>query len=98
MTDDPAKHQVDALPVEALAALAPTVRAVGFDVLFEQIRKEVHVLALADFIAIPRGLAPYFDGFDADLTTPIGVFDTHKVTGYLACPITAAALATLLGR
>jgi pimeloyl-ACP methyl ester carboxylesterase len=49
-------------------------------------------------IAIPHGLARYFEGIDTDLTTPIGVFDTHKVTGYMACPTTAAALATLLGR
>jgi hypothetical protein len=32
------------------------------------------------------------------LTAPIGVFDTHKVTGYLARTTAAGALATLLGR
>ncbi|MGH3979014.1 MAG: serine peptidase [Pseudonocardiaceae bacterium] len=62
------------------------------------VRRWINIADPGDFIAIPRGLTPYFDGIDADLTTPIGVFDTHKVTGYLACPITAAALATLLGR
>ena len=45
----------------------------------------------------PRGLARYFEGIDTDLTTPIGVFDTHKVTGCLSCTTLAAALATLLG-
>ena len=51
-----------------------------------------------DFIAVPAGLARYFEGIDTDRTTPIGVFDTHKVTDYLSCTTTtAAALATLLG-
>ncbi len=62
------------------------------------VRRWINIADPGDFIAIPRGLAPHFDGIDTDLTTPIGVFDTHKVTGYLACPTTAAALATLLGR
>jgi hypothetical protein len=48
-------------------------------------------------IAVPAGLARYFEGIDTDLTTSIGVFDTHKVTDYLSCTTTAAALATLLG-
>jgi pimeloyl-ACP methyl ester carboxylesterase len=61
------------------------------------VRRWINIADPGDFIAIPRGLAPYFDGIDTDLTTPIGVFNTHKVTGYLACPTTAAALATLLG-
>lgn len=51
-----------------------------------------------DFIAVHRGLAPYFDGIDTDPTTPIGVFDTHTVSDYLSCTTTAAVLATLLGR
>ncbi len=52
-----------------------------------------------NFIAIPAGLARYFESIDADLTAPTGVFDTHKVAGYLARTTTAAgALATLLGR
>lgn len=62
------------------------------------VRRWINIADPGDLIAIPRGLAPYFDGIDTDLTTPIGVFNTHKVTGYLACPTTAAALATLLGR
>lgn len=62
------------------------------------VRRWINIADPGDFIAIPRGLAPHFDGIDTDLTTPIGIFDTHKVTGYLACPTTAAALATLLGR
>jgi hypothetical protein len=61
-------------------------------------RRWINVADPGDFIAIPRGLATYFDGIDADLVTPIGVFNTHKVIGYLACPTTAAALATVLGR
>ncbi len=62
------------------------------------VRRWINIADPGDFIAIPRGLAPSFDGIDTDLTTPIGVFRLHKVTGYLACPATAAALATLLGR
>jgi hypothetical protein len=55
------------------------------------VRRWINIADPGDFIAIPRGLAPYFNGIDTDLTTPIGIFDTHKVTGYLACPTTAAA-------
>ncbi|MGH3934056.1 MAG: serine peptidase [Pseudonocardiaceae bacterium] len=62
------------------------------------VRRWINIADPGDFIAVPRGLAPYFHGIDTDLTTPIGVFDTHKVTGYLSCTTTAAALATLLGR
>jgi hypothetical protein len=62
------------------------------------VRRWINIADPGDFIAIPTGLARYFQGIDTDLTTPIGVFNTHKVTGYLACPTTAAALATLLGR
>lgn len=62
------------------------------------VRRWINIADPGDFIAIPHSLARYFQGIDTDLTTPIGVFDTHKVTGYLACPTTAAALATLLGR
>lgn len=62
------------------------------------VRRWINIADPGDFIAIPRGLARFFDGIDTDLTTPIGVFDTHKVTGYLCCTTTAAALATLLGR
>ena len=49
-------------------------------------------------LPFPARLGGYFDGIDADLTTPIGVFNFHKVAGYLSCTTTAAALATLLGR
>jgi len=63
-----------------------------------RVPRRINIADPGDFIAIPCGLAPHFDGIDTDLTTPIGVFDTHKVTGYLACSTTAAALATLLGR
>jgi cupin superfamily acireductone dioxygenase involved in methionine salvage len=62
------------------------------------VRRWINIADPGDIIAIPTGLAHYFQGIDTDLTTPIGVFNTHKVTGYLACPTTAAALATLLGR
>lgn len=62
------------------------------------VRRWINIADPGDFIAIPRGLAHHFDGIDTDLTTPIGVFDFHKVTGYLSCTTTAAALATLLGR
>lgn len=62
------------------------------------VRRWVNIADPGDIVAVPRGLARYFDGVDADLTTPIGVFDFHKVTGYLSCTTTAAALATQLGR
>jgi hypothetical protein len=62
------------------------------------VRRWINIADPGDFIAIPRGLARFFEGIDADLTTPIGVFDAHKGTGYLSCTTTAAALATLLGR
>jgi len=62
------------------------------------VRHWVNVSDSGDFVAIPRKLSDYFDGVDADLTTPIGVFDMHKVSNYLACTTTAAALATSLGR
>lgn len=61
-------------------------------------RRWINIADPGDLIAIPRGLAHHFDGLDTDLTTPIGVFDFHKVAGYLSCTTTAAALATLLGR
>ncbi|MBA2324343.1 MAG: hypothetical protein H0V92_10150, partial [Pseudonocardiales bacterium] len=62
------------------------------------VRRWINIADPGDFIAIPRGLPDYFDGIDADLSTPIGVFNFHKVTGYLSCATTAAAVATQLGR
>lgn len=62
------------------------------------VRRWINIADPGDIIAIPRGLASYFHGIDADLPTPIGVFNSHKSGGYLACPTTAAALATLIGR
>jgi len=61
-------------------------------------RRWINIADPGDFIAIPRRLADWFDGIDADLTTPIGVFNFHKVTGYLSCTTTAAVVATQLGR
>jgi hypothetical protein len=61
-------------------------------------RRWINIADPGDFIAIPAGLAHHFDGIDTDLTTPIGVFKSHKATGYLSCTTTAAAIATLLGR
>jgi len=58
----------------------------------------INIADPGDVIAVHRGLTHYFDGVDADLTTPIGVFDIHKSADYLSCPSTAAALAPLLGR
>ena len=60
-------------------------------------RRWINIAGPGDIIAVPRGLAGYFDGIDTDLTTPVGVFNAHKATGYLSCTTTAAALATLLG-
>jgi len=62
------------------------------------VRRWINIADPGDIVAIPRGLAGSFAGIDADLTTPVGVFDFHKVTGYLSTTTTAAALATLLGR
>jgi len=62
------------------------------------VRRWINIADPGDFIAIPRGLAGWFDGVDADLTTPIGVFNFHKVTGYLSCTTNAAAVAAQLGR
>ena len=69
-------------------------------VLTAGVRRWINIADPGDFIAIPAGLARYLESIDADLTAPIGVFDTHKVAGYLACTTTTAAgaLATLLGR
>ncbi|TWF77276.1 hypothetical protein FHX44_113181 [Pseudonocardia hierapolitana] len=61
------------------------------------VRRWINIADPGDIIAIPRGLANYFDGIDTDLTTPVGVFNAHKAAGYLSCTTTAAALATLLG-
>jgi hypothetical protein len=62
------------------------------------VRRWINIADPGDVIAVPRGLGGFFDGIDTDLTTPIGVFNAHKVTDYLSCTTTAAALATLLGR
>jgi hypothetical protein len=62
------------------------------------VRRWINIADPGDLVAIPRGLAGSFAGIDADLTTPVGVFDFHKVSGYLSTTTTAAALATLLGR
>jgi pimeloyl-ACP methyl ester carboxylesterase len=62
------------------------------------VRRWINIADPGDVIAIPRRLTRFFDGINADLTTPIGVFNFHKVTGYLSCTTTSAALATLLGR
>ncbi len=61
------------------------------------VRRWINIADPGDIIAVPRGLATSFTGIGADLTTPIGVFNFHKVTGYLSCTTTAAALAILLG-
>lgn len=57
----------------------------------------INIADPGDILAVPRGLAGYFSGIDADLTAPIGVFKAHKVIGYLASPPVAAAVATVLG-
>ncbi len=62
------------------------------------VQRWINIADPGDVIAIPRELARHFHGVDADLTTAIGAFKAHKVTGYLSCTTTAAALATLLGR
>lgn len=62
------------------------------------VRRWINIADPGDIIAVPRSLAGFFDGMDADLTTSVGVFDAHKAAGYLSCTTTAAALATLLGQ
>jgi len=49
------------------------------------VRRWINIADPGDFIAIPRGLATYFNGVSADLTTPIATFDMHQVKNYLAC-------------
>ena len=58
------------------------------------VQRWINITDPGDFIAIPRQLGTYFEGVSADLTTPIAIFDMHKVTNYLACTTTAAALAS----
>lgn len=60
------------------------------------VRRWINIADPGDVTTVPRGLAAHFEGIDADLTTPVGVFNAHKVTGYLSCTTTAAALATML--
>jgi len=62
------------------------------------VRRWINIADPGDLIAIPRGLAAFFDGIDTDLTTPVGVFNAHKAAGYLSCTTTAAALGTMLGK
>lgn len=58
------------------------------------VHRWVNIADPGDLVALPRtGLASCFDGVNADLQAPIGVFGFHKVAGYLTCPTTAAALA-----
>jgi hypothetical protein len=78
--------RLDPAPTDAMGSRPPGVR------------RWINIADPGDIIAIPRGLAGFFHGIDADLTTTAGVFNAHKATGYLSCPATAAALATQLGR
>jgi hypothetical protein len=57
------------------------------------VQRWINIADPGDFIAIPPRLGAYFKGVSTDLTTPIAIFDMHKVTNYLACTTTAAALA-----
>jgi hypothetical protein len=78
-------HRLDPGPIDGLGRRPPNVR------------RWINIVDPGDIVAIPRGLATHFTGVDADLTTTAGVFDAHRVTGYLTCPATAASIATLLG-
>jgi hypothetical protein len=54
----------------------------------------INITDPGDIIAIPpNGIKTRFAGLTCDLTTTIGVFDFHRATRYLTCPVTAAALA-----
>lgn len=78
-------HRLDPAPINGKGQRPPGVR------------RWINIADPGDIIAVPRKLANYFNGIDTDLTTPVGVFNAHKATGYLSCTTTAAALATLLG-
>jgi hypothetical protein len=83
-------------PLAMPDVIFPKLRPVPVDNLGHRppgVRRWINIADPGDFVAIPRGLASYFNGVSADLTTPIAVFDMHKATNYLACPTTAAALA-----
>lgn len=62
------------------------------------VRRWVNVADPGDLIAIPHPLSKYFDGIAAEFETAIGVFDFHRVKGYLACPTTGALVNSALGR
>lgn len=53
----------------------------------------VNIADPGDLVAIPMRLGGRFAGIDADVTTPIGVFDFHRVTRYLAAEATVTAVA-----
>ncbi|SDM74038.1 hypothetical protein [Allokutzneria albata] len=57
------------------------------------VERWINIADPGDIVAIPRGLASRFDGIAADLETSINVFDFHKVSNYLACSTTSAAVA-----
>lgn len=57
----------------------------------------INIADPGDIIAIPPKEIPVrFAGVTADLTDAIGAFSYHRVTGYLANPVTAGILATHL--
>lgn len=58
------------------------------------VNRWVNIADPGDFIAIPRWLHLRFDGVGGDLEAPIGTFDFHRVSGYLACSATAGLLAS----
>ncbi|UMP00088.1 GPI inositol-deacylase [Amycolatopsis sp. EV170708-02-1] len=59
------------------------------------VRRWINVADSGDIVAVPHGLPERFTGIAADLTDQIGLFDFHKVTNYLASPVTSAAIASL---
>ncbi|MFF5232676.1 hypothetical protein [Dactylosporangium sp. NPDC000521] len=57
------------------------------------VRRWVNIADRGDLVAVPRLLSQRFHGVDADLEVSIAAFDFHRVIRYLACPVTADAVA-----
>jgi hypothetical protein len=61
------------------------------------VRRWINIADRGDIIAIPPGgVNRGFQGLGADLSDSVHAFDFHRVTNYLSCPTTTAALAALV--
>lgn len=61
-----------------------------------RVRSWINISDPGDFIAIPRQLTGRFNGVTADLEATIHAIGFHRVTNYLTCAATIAALAAFL--